>query len=132
MKVGDKYTHPVRFTQAQVETFAQVTGDDNPLHLDAEYAATTPFKRPIVHGFLAGSVFSKVFGTIWPGKGTIYLKQQMVFKRPLYVETDYVASFEVIDCHESRSRVTIRTLVLDQDGKEQVSGEALLQGGPKE
>lgn len=60
LKIGDQYQEPVTFTQERVNTFAEVTGDKNPIHLDEAYAAKTPFGKPIVHGFLAGAVFSKV------------------------------------------------------------------------
>ena len=73
--VGLSYEHEFSFSQDSVKRFAEVTGDNNPIHLDSVYAATTPFKKPIMHGFLSGSIFSKVFGTIYPGEGTIYLKQ---------------------------------------------------------
>ena len=62
-----------------------------------EYAKKTPFKTPIVHGFLAGSVFSKVFGTIYPGEGTIYLKQEMFFLKPMFTDQPYKAVFEIIN-----------------------------------
>lgn len=63
LSLGDTYEHEFRFSQDDVIAFAQLTGDDNPLHLDPEYAATTPFKRPIIHGMLGASVFTKVIGT---------------------------------------------------------------------
>jgi len=64
----DEYRLTFSYSQEQVNKFAEVTGDNNPLHLDEEYAATTMFKRPIMHGFLGGSVFSKIFGTLFPGE----------------------------------------------------------------
>ena len=57
MTIGDAYQQPVQFSQDDVVRFAEVSGDHNPLHLDAEFAATTPFKRPIIHGMLGVSVF---------------------------------------------------------------------------
>ena len=69
------YRHKFSFTQNDVILFAQVSGDNNPLHLDAEFAATTAFKRPIIHGALASSVFSKIMGTEFPGFGSVYMKQ---------------------------------------------------------
>ena len=61
---NEEFRHTFSFTQEDVIKFAEVTGDKNPLHLDADYAAKTPFSQPIMHGFLAGSVFSKIFGII--------------------------------------------------------------------
>jgi acyl dehydratase len=93
--VGSSFEHPFRFTQEQVIQFAALTGDNNPLHLDAEYAATTTFKRPIIHGMLGATVFTKVLGTQFPGFGSVYLKQTLEFLRPMYVETDYKVVFTI-------------------------------------
>lgn len=68
IKTGDKYRHEVTYTQEGVIAFAEITGDKNPIHLDPEFAAKTPFGRPIVHGFLSASVFSKVFGMLFPDR----------------------------------------------------------------
>ena len=95
LKVGDKYEYEFSYTQQDVELFARVTGDNNPIHIDAEFAKMTPFGRPIMHGFLSGAVFSKVFGTLFPGQGTIYMSQEMKFRAPMFVDTKYKALFEV-------------------------------------
>ncbi|WP_460982438.1 MaoC family dehydratase [Spirosoma fluminis] len=84
-----------RFSQADVIDFARVTGDNNPLHLDADFAAQTPFKRPIIHGMLGASVFTKVLGTEFPGYGSVYLGQTLEFLRPMFVDADYEATFTV-------------------------------------
>lgn len=108
------YTHDFRFSQDEVNRFAEVTGDRNPVHTDAEYAAKTMFKRPIMHGMLSASLFSKVFGTLFPGEGTIYLKQSLNFLKPMYVETDYVAEFIVKDVIKDKNRAIIETLIKDK------------------
>ena len=113
IKFGDTYHEAVRFTQEKVQQFADVTGDNNPIHVDAAYASTTPFGKPIVHGFFAGSVFSKVFGTIWPGEGTIYLYQEMSFRAPVFVEQDYIAKFEVIELVDEKHCATIQCVLED-------------------
>lgn len=89
------HQYTFRFSQADVAEFARVTGDNNPLHLDPDYAATTPFKRPIIHGMLGASVFTKVLGTEFPGYGSVYLSQTLEFLRPMFVDTDYEATFTV-------------------------------------
>lgn len=126
MEIGDKYIHKFEFTQDQVQGFADVTGDNNPVHLDAEYAATTMFKRPIVHGMLGASLFSKVFGTIFPGEGTIYLNQTLNFMRPMYVNEPYEAIFEVKEVLLEKNRAIITTTILNSEGKAAVTGEATL------
>jgi acyl dehydratase len=119
------YSHTFRFTQQEVELFAQVTGDKNPVHLDADYAAKTMFKRPIMHGFLGGSVFSKVFGTLFPGEGTIYLKQSMAFMRPMFVDTDYEVKMTVKEVNKEKHRATVETVIVDKTtGDVVINGEA--------
>ena len=92
---GAVHRYAFRFSQADVADFARVTGDNNPLHLDADFAASTPFKRPIIHGMLGASVFTKVLGTEFPGYGSVYLGQTLEFLRPMFVDTDYEAVFTV-------------------------------------
>lgn len=127
IKVGDSFEHKVRFTQDNVNTFAKITGDCNPIHVDAQYAAKTPFGRCIVHGFYAGSVFSKVFGMLWPGEGTIYMYQEMAFRAPVFVDKDYTAHFEAVEVNEEKHRGVIKCLLIDPEGKEVIIGQAKLQ-----
>ena len=122
---NDVYKTTFSFTQAQVVQFAQVTGDHNPLHLDPTYAATTAFKQPIMHGFLGGSVFSRVFGTEFPGEGTVYLKQSMEFLRPMLVDTEYEAVFTVKEINRAKHQAIVSTEVFDKNrGKVVLRGEA--------
>lgn len=126
LKVGDTYSEEVRFHQNDVDKFAEISGDNNPIHINAEYAAKTPFGKPIVHGFFAGAVFSKVFGTQWPGEGTIYMFQDMAFRAPVFVENDYVAKFEVIEINEEKHRGVIQCTLEDKNGKVAITGQAKL------
>src|SRR5574337_94809 len=111
IEAGNSFTHAFRFTQKDVENFAVVTGDNNPVHINADYAAKTMFKRPIMHGFLGGSVFSKVFGTMFPGEGTIYMKQSMAFMRPMFVDTDYEVRMHVKEVNKEKHRAIVETQI---------------------
>lgn len=127
LTVNDTHTHCFRFTQADVEAFAQITGDNNPLHLDADYAAGTPFRRPIIHGMLGASVFTKVLGTEFPGHGSVYMKQTLEFLRPMFVETDYEVTFTVQSIDAGRHTAEILGEVRDaQTGKVTTRGVATL------
>ena len=75
IQINQTYTYDFKFSQEDVNLFAEVTGDKNLVHLNSDFASKTVFKRPIIHGMLGASVFSKVFGVMFPGEGTIYLKQ---------------------------------------------------------
>jgi acyl dehydratase len=125
------YTHEFRFSQDEVNRFAEVTGDKNPVHTDADYAAKTMFKRPIMHGMLSASLFSKVFGTLFPGEGTIYLKQSLNFLKPMYVDTQYEAVFTVREVLKDKNRAVVETVIRDKDGKICTSGEATVMNVDK-
>ncbi|HAS40321.1 MAG TPA: dehydrogenase [Microscillaceae bacterium] len=129
---NDEFRHSFSFTQEDVAKFAEVTGDNNPIHLDADYAAKTPFSQPIMHGFLAGSIFSKVFGTMFPGEGTIYMKQTMEFRRPMFVDKTYEAVFTVAEVNKEKHRAVVTTKIVNkEDGKETLKGEALVMNTEK-
>ncbi len=123
--VGDSFELDFLFTQQQVIEFSEVTGDKNPIHLDAEYTANTVYKKPIIHGYLGGSVFSKILGNDFPGEGTVYLNQKMDFRRPMYSGENYRAILTVTEIHDSRHRATIETKIMHiEDGKPVMTGEA--------
>jgi acyl dehydratase len=129
---GQTYTHEFSFTQDEVNRFAEVTGDKNPVHIDAAYAAKTMFKRPIMHGMLGASLFSKVFGVLFPGEGTIYLKQSLSFLRPMYADTKYEAVFTVKEVIKDKNRAVVETLIKDKEsGNVCTSGEATVMNVDK-
>lgn len=113
------------FSQQDVADFAHVTGDNNPVHLDEDFASKTIFKTRIMHGMLGACVFSKVFGTLFPGEGTIYLSQSVNFLKPMYVDVIYEAHFEVMEILE-KNRARISTTILTNEGKKVVVGEAVV------
>src|SRR3954468_17285570 len=131
IEINQTYKHDFQFSQEEVNRFAEVTGDKNPVHTDADYAATTMFKRPIMHGMLSASLFSKVFGTLFPGEGTIYLKQSLAFLKPMYVDTQYEAVFTVKEVMVEKNRAIIETVIRDKDGKIFTSGEATVMNTGK-
>ena len=119
--INSTFDHHFRFTQDDVIRFAELTGDNNPLHLDADYAATTNFKRPIIHGMLGATVFTKVLGTQFPGFGSIYLKQTLEFLRPMFVENDYKAVFTIKTIQPEKHIAEISTEILDVTTKKVVT-----------
>ena len=132
IETGAIFIHQFSFTQDDVNRFAEVTGDKNPVHSDPAYAAKTMFKRPIMHGMLGASLFSKVFGTLFPGEGTIYLKQSLSFMKPMYVDTDYEAVFTVKEVIADKNRAIVETLIKDKlSGLVCTSGEAVVMNVDK-
>lgn len=83
--VGDSASFERAFTTEDVQAFAQLVGDENPLHTDESYAAGTPFKKPLVHGMLAGALCSTLVGMHLPGKRCLYLRQTLSFKKPIFI-----------------------------------------------
>jgi len=109
IQVGEIFKHNFSFSQEQVNLFIQVSGDSNPLHWDKDFAANTIFKKPIIHGFLGGSIFSKILGTMFPGTGSIYLRQEMKFLRPMFVDTAYEAIITVKEIDYQKHRGILLT-----------------------
>jgi 3-hydroxybutyryl-CoA dehydratase len=106
------------------ETFARLTGDTNPVHLDESYAATTRFGKRIAHGMLTASAISAVLANDLPGPGTVYLNQTLSFKAPVYIGDTVTAEVELIAL---RKRIaTFRTTVHNQDGTLIIEGEAVV------
>jgi len=120
MTVGDSYERDFSYSQEQVNAFAELSGDKNPIHLDADYAAQTPFKKPVVHGMLGASIFSNMLGTEWPGQGTVLLSKQLDFKRPMYPGEVYTARITITDMHPTRHIATCSTVLLHKQDQKPV------------
>ncbi|KZX70046.1 enoyl-CoA hydratase [Vibrio sp. HI00D65] len=107
-----------------VEGFASISEDYNPIHLDENFAKTTQFERPIVHGMLASSLISGLLASKVPGAGSIYLGQSLKFLRPIFVGETVTAKVEVISVREDKPISVISTQVLNANGEVAVDGEA--------
>lgn len=110
--------------------FAGVSGDTNPVHLNQEYAEATRFGAKIAHGMLIGSFISNVIGTRMPGEGSIYMKQEMTFLRPVYYGDSVRVEVAVKALQKDRNRVVLSTDCYNQKGEKVLAGEALVM--PKE
>ncbi|MDR3175123.1 MAG: MaoC family dehydratase [Desulfovibrio sp.] len=127
LKVGDKDSTSKLITAEVVEKFADVSTDNNPLHLDEAFAKTTIFGKRIAHGMISAGLISAVHGTIIPGQGAIYLSQTLKFRRPVFLGETLTAWAEVVDKNEEKKRVTMKNWVANQKGENVVEGEAVLQ-----
>jgi 3-hydroxybutyryl-CoA dehydratase len=110
-------------TEEDLQRFAVVSGDNNPLHLDEEFAAGTEFGGRIAHGMFAGALISAALATRLPGPGTVYLSQNLAFRRPVRIGDTLTVRLEVAE-KRRRGRVLIHCQVLNQDDVEVVRGEA--------
>jgi len=109
LTIGMESSYQKTITETDIDAFAALTGDTNPVHLDSEYAATTPFKARIAHGMLSAGLISTVLGTQLPGPGCIYLEQQIKFKAPVFIGDTLVATVTVADINQRRGRVSLKT-----------------------
>lgn len=131
LEVGMRATFDKVVEDADIVAFAAVTGDDNPVHLDDEYAATTMFKERIAHGMLSASLFSTILGTRLPGPGSVYLSQSLKFKAPVRIGDRVEASAEITNLDARRRRVTLACLCQVGDTVV-VEGEALVMAPARE
>ncbi len=121
LAVGQKASFGKTITEADIVLFAAVTGDTNPMHLNAEYAKTSVFGERIAHGMLAAGLITKVLGTQLPGPGTIYMSQTLKFRAPVRIGETVTATVEVLALHPDKHRATLRTVCT-------VAGEPVLEG----
>jgi len=131
LSIGMDASYAREVTGADIQTFADVTGDDNPMHLDEAYAAGTMFKGCIAHGMLSAGYISKVIGTQLPGPGAIYLSQTLTFRAPVRAGEVVDARVEVIALDEKRRKVTL-FCACKVAGKVVVDGEAVVLAPSRE
>jgi 3-hydroxybutyryl-CoA dehydratase len=125
-QLGERASFSKTVTEADVTTFAGLVGDFNPIHVDAEYARKSRFGRRVAHGMFTAGLISAVLGNKLPGPGTIYLSQQIEFLAPVYIGDTVTAAVEVTAWRPEKRIITLKTNVHNQDGKQVVTGKAVL------
>ena len=123
LNTGDTAAVTHRVTERDLILFATVSGDVNPVHLDEEFAAATPFKGRIAHGMLSGALISAAIACELPGPGSIYIGQEMRFLRPVRLGDEILIELEILE-KLAKNQVRIATRVINQDGKKAVDGVA--------
>ncbi len=123
LKEGMTASYSKTLTEADVVLFAGISGDDNPVHLNEEFARDTMFKGRIAHGMLTASFISTVIGTRLPGPGCIYVSQNLRFRAPVRIGDTVTAQVKVTGLREDKGFVTLET-ICTVGGKEVVTGEA--------
>ncbi|MBE0643109.1 MAG: MaoC family dehydratase [Bacteroidetes bacterium] len=126
MQVGDTASFTKTISESDVYGFAGITGDFNPVHIDAVYAEQSMFKHRIAHGMLYAGFISTVLGTQLPGPGTIYLSQSLRFLKPVYIGDTITAEVEVTELLEEKNRVRLSTRCRNQDAVIVAEGESVL------
>src|SRR3954470_7164399 len=113
LKIGDEFRHLFSYTQDDVDIYARVSGDVNPLHIDPAAGAASMFGRNIIHGFLGASVFTKIFGALWYADGHVYLSQNIKWLKPMFVNTEYEAVVKVKEIIKEKHRILYECAVYD-------------------
>ena len=123
LKIGDKFSTTKQITDSVIRAFAELSGDFNPIHLDDEFAAKTPFGKRIAHGMIAGALISAVLGNEFRGQTVIYLSQTIKFTAPVFVDDYVTATATIVEIREDKPIVTIESICTNQNNETVVTGE---------
>ncbi|MFH1326511.1 MAG: MaoC family dehydratase [archaeon] len=126
LEVGKVVSFKKNLTQNEINDFAKIIGDYNPLHVDPNYASKTQFKKNIAHGMLVASYFSTLFGMVCPGKKNLFLSQSLNFKKPVFPNSEIIIKGEIKKKIDSIRALVIQTQIFV--GEELVlDGEAMIK-----
>ena len=126
IQVGQAASFERTFTEADVQAFAELSGDTNPLHMDPAYAGSTKFGQRLVHGMLIASLCSALVGMYIPGKKCLYLGQTLSFKRPVFIG-DTVTVTGRVESVSSSTRIVSIEINITKQGEDAVTGVATTQ-----
>jgi len=126
LRQGDKAECSKTISETDIYLYAGITGDFNPAHVNQLYAEKTFFKSRIAHGLLSAGLISAVAANKLPGPGTIYLKQEINFIAPVYINDTITASVEVLEVNVSENRVLLKTVCKNQKNDLVIEGHALV------
>ena len=124
LSIGDFCIREHTVTEKDLILFAAVSGDLNPVHLDAAFAANTPFKGQIAHGMFTGALISAALAMQLPGPGSIYLGQNLAFKKPVKIDDQLTVKLTIADKHPKKPVVTLDCTVTNQKDEVVASGDA--------
>jgi 3-hydroxybutyryl-CoA dehydratase len=127
IKVGDEASLSLTITEAHVVAYAGITGDVNPVHVDAEFARQTMFGERIAHGMLVAGLISAVLGTQLPGPNSIYLGQELKFTAPVKLGDTVTAAVAVTEKRDDKQIIKLRTTVSNQRGQVVIDGAAVVK-----
>ena len=127
IEVGEVAEITHKITQSDIDSFVKLTGDDNKIHVDREFAKETSFKRPVVHGMLGASFISTVIGTKLPGDGAVWYSQNLEFLRPVRINDIITVRAEVLKKFENNKTLELSTKISNQSGQKVVDGTAKVQ-----
>ena len=123
LSIGMSHEKTMIVDEAKINAFAELSGDFNPVHTDAEFAATTMFGRRIAHGALSASLISAILGNDLPGPGAIFVELNMRFRKPAFIDEEVTARAEISEINEKTGRIKMKVSCL-VDGKAIIRGDA--------
>lgn len=123
LKVGQRARRTQTVTAREVELYAQITGDRNPLHFDAEFAKRTRFGRLVAQGGIASGMLNALVAMDMPGPGTVFLSQTLTYKAPTYLGDTLTAEIEVLSLKPDKPVCQLRATITNQDGTVLLEGE---------
>ncbi len=125
IQVGDEAIYTRTITEKDIELFGKVSGDRNPIHFNEDFAKKTIFKGRIAHGLLTASFISTALAEKLPGPGSIYLKQTLIFKKPVRIGDTITVILKVIEKNDEKKRITLKTTCINQKNEVVLDGEAV-------
>ena len=123
VRVGDTAQRTLVLTQQHVQTFAELTGDFNPLHFDEAFATKTRFGKLVAQGGLTTGLLHALVAMDLPGPGTVFLSQNWKFTAPVFVEDTITAEVKVVSVHDSKPVTQLAVVVKRRDGEVVLEGE---------
>jgi acyl dehydratase len=124
--VGARATWTRTFTTDDVEAFAGISGDRNPLHFEPDFVARTRFGRLVVHGGLTAGLFNALVAQVLPGPGSVFLHQEWDYPAPVFVGDTVTAEAEVIEARADKPITRLRCIARRDDGTEVLRGECVV------
>lgn len=124
LEIGMMRKFSLTIDESLVLKFSEISGDNNPLHMEDEFAKKSKFHQRICHGMLLGSFFSKLVGMHLPGLNSLYISQTLNFQKPCFLGDEIIVSGKITDKSEATKIVTLETLIHNTSGDCLVSGEA--------
>ena len=124
IKIGDRAEIKHKITELDINKFVELTGDDNKLHVDKDFASSTSFKKPVAHGMLSASFISTIIGTKLPGDGALWFSQSLEFLLPVRINDDLTIIAEVINKFDRLNSIELKTEIFNQDQQKVISGKA--------
>jgi acyl dehydratase len=124
IEIGQKKNFEIVVTESLVNTFADISGDYNPLHVDENYANSTNFKHRVCHGMLLASFFSRLVGMYLPGKNALYFSQSLKFIAPCFINDKILVEGEVLEKSNASRIITLKTTITNDSGECLVDGQA--------